>query len=203
MGFRLQPGSIDRAADAPRSGLRTGHHRADLWEVPAVSPLKRRSMDDFVPVSWEMALDVVAERLASTVAAHGPDAVIGVGVGALHQRGNYLFQKFFRRDRHQQHRSLLPACATPAPSPGWAIFFWQRRHDQLDPRDPLRRLHPDHRLQHVGIAPGDQLRSGARREGRRIVDVIDPRCIGMVDHATLWLQPTPGPTFSSFGDGTT
>jgi predicted molibdopterin-dependent oxidoreductase YjgC len=69
------------------------------WTLPEVSPLeisKPRLEESFIPVSWDTALDLVAENLARTVQAHGPDSVMGLASARCTNEENYLFQKFMR-----------------------------------------------------------------------------------------------------------
>jgi formate dehydrogenase alpha subunit len=69
------------------------------WELSTTSPLdvrKPKVADSFVPVDWDTALDLVAGRLADTVSAHGPDAVMGLASARCTNEENYLFQKFLR-----------------------------------------------------------------------------------------------------------
>lgn len=69
------------------------------WTLPEESPLAVRRPkieDSFVPVSWDTALDFVAEKLAATVQDHGPDAVMGLASARCNNEENYLFQKFMR-----------------------------------------------------------------------------------------------------------
>ena len=69
------------------------------WEMPTTSPLevkKPNVADSFIPVEWDVALDLVAEKLADTVKAHGPDSVMGLSSARCTNEENYLFQKFMR-----------------------------------------------------------------------------------------------------------
>lgn len=71
----------------------------EVWSLPDVSPLdihKPKVEESFVPVDWDIALDLVAGRLAETVQAHGPDAVMGLASARCTNEENYLFQKFMR-----------------------------------------------------------------------------------------------------------
>ncbi|MBI4279820.1 MAG: (2Fe-2S)-binding protein [Armatimonadetes bacterium] len=49
-----------------------------------------------VEVDWEVALDLVADRLAAVVMTHGPDAVAGIGSAQCTNEENYVFQKLMR-----------------------------------------------------------------------------------------------------------
>jgi predicted molibdopterin-dependent oxidoreductase YjgC len=69
------------------------------WELPETSPLsirKTKVEDNFIPVDWDTALDVVADKLAATVQTHGPDSVMGLSSARCTNEENYLFQKFMR-----------------------------------------------------------------------------------------------------------
>jgi formate dehydrogenase alpha subunit len=69
------------------------------WELPDISPLNiedPKAEDYFVSTDWNTALGLVATRLADTVQAHGPDAVMGLTSARCTNEENYLFQKFMR-----------------------------------------------------------------------------------------------------------
>jgi predicted molibdopterin-dependent oxidoreductase YjgC len=71
----------------------------DPWELPEKSPLSVHNPkieDSFIPVDWDTALDVVADRLATVVQESGPDAVMGLSSARCTNEENYLFQKFMR-----------------------------------------------------------------------------------------------------------
>jgi formate dehydrogenase alpha subunit len=69
------------------------------WQLPGESPLSVRRPkieDSFVPVDWDTALELIADRLATIVQDHGPDAVMGLASARCTNEENYLFQKFMR-----------------------------------------------------------------------------------------------------------
>jgi predicted molibdopterin-dependent oxidoreductase YjgC len=67
------------------------------WEIPEKTVLQGQGkFDDYVPVSWDQAIDTVATKLADTVWAHGPDAVAGLTSARCTNEENYLFQKLLR-----------------------------------------------------------------------------------------------------------
>jgi len=69
------------------------------WQLPDRSPLEDDDTtleDRFIPVDWDTALSVTAERLAGVVQQHGPDAVMGLSSARCTNEENYLFQKFMR-----------------------------------------------------------------------------------------------------------
>lgn len=50
----------------------------------------------FKEVSWEEALQTIAERMQTTVNRGGPESIAGIGSEKLTNEENYLFQKLFR-----------------------------------------------------------------------------------------------------------
>jgi len=71
----------------------------DEWELPDESPLKVRKPqieDSFIPVDWDTALDLVAEKMASSIKDHGTDSIMGLASARCTNEENYLFQKLFR-----------------------------------------------------------------------------------------------------------
>ncbi|WP_407655261.1 formate dehydrogenase subunit alpha [Alicyclobacillus dauci] len=59
------------------------------------TPLIRRG-DEFVPVTWDEALNYAAGRLAEIKEAHGPDAIACISSSKCTNEENYLMQKFAR-----------------------------------------------------------------------------------------------------------
>lgn len=69
------------------------------WELPTESSLsvsKPMIEENFIPVDWGFALDLVADRLADAVKVGGPDSVMGLASARCTNEENYLFQKFMR-----------------------------------------------------------------------------------------------------------
>lgn len=50
----------------------------------------------FQTVTWEEALETIADRMQTTVNRSGPDSLAGIGSEKLTNEENYLFQKLFR-----------------------------------------------------------------------------------------------------------
>jgi len=65
-------------------------------EARVQSPLLRDEHGVLRPVSWERALDYVAERMLAIREAHGADALSAFGSGALTNEKAYLLGKFVR-----------------------------------------------------------------------------------------------------------
>ena len=72
---------------------------SEAWELPKESPLNVRKFkveDSFIPVEWDTALNLVAERMAGVVRENGPDSVMGLASARCTNEENYIFQKFLR-----------------------------------------------------------------------------------------------------------
>jgi assimilatory nitrate reductase catalytic subunit len=75
-----------------------GFTSAVLLDHPARlrSPKLRRNDGKLVPVSWDTALDFIAERLRALRERHGADTLAAFGSGALTNEKAYLLGKFAR-----------------------------------------------------------------------------------------------------------
>jgi len=174
---------------AYRAGLTT-----DPWEMPDTSPLGSRKADTeaFLPVSWEVALGLVADRLAAVVTEHGPDAVAGLASARCTNEENYLFQKLMRAGigtNNVDHCARLCHASTVA---GLGAAFGSGAMT-----NPIREIREADCLLITGSNTaeshpviGYEVVRAVKR-GASLV-IIDPRRIPLVDHATLWLQPRPG-----------
>jgi biotin/methionine sulfoxide reductase len=69
------PAAVSHPARIARPAVRRG------WLEDGPGPDKRRGRDDFVPVSWSRALDLVAAELRRVYAARGPRAIFGGSYG--------------------------------------------------------------------------------------------------------------------------
>jgi formate dehydrogenase major subunit len=71
----------------------------EAWTLPEKSPLNVRKVkieDSFIPVNWDTALNLVADKLSRIVQESGPDSVMGLASARCTNEDNYIFQKFIR-----------------------------------------------------------------------------------------------------------
>jgi assimilatory nitrate reductase catalytic subunit len=75
-----------------------GFTSAELLDHPSRvrSPMLRQRTGRLAPVSWETALDFVAEKMSAISREHGPAALGAFGSGALTNEKAYLLGKFVR-----------------------------------------------------------------------------------------------------------
>ena len=165
---------------------------SEPWQLPDTSPLKAQGRDYFVPVSWEIALDIVATRLARTIAEYGADAVAGLTSARCTNEENYLFQKFMRAGIGTNNVDHCARLCHSSSVTGLGMAFGSGA--MTNPIQDIR--HADcilitgsNTAESHPVISYEVVR--AVKSGASLV-VIDPRRVPMVDHATLWLQPAPG-----------
>ncbi len=67
------------------------------WELSETTVLESEpDTEAFVPVSWEQAIDITADKLAAIISQDGGDAVAGLTSARCTNEENYIFQKFMR-----------------------------------------------------------------------------------------------------------
>ena len=171
------------------------HSFAERWQTPTLDPAALPSAfipPDFVPVSWETALDLVATQLAATVQVHGPDAFAALASARCTNEENYLFQKLVRATigtNNVDHCARL-CHASSVTGLGMAFGSGAMTNPIRDIRDAdcilvtgsnTTESHPVISYEVVRAVKG----------GANLI-IIDPRRINLVQHATLFLQPKPG-----------
>jgi predicted molibdopterin-dependent oxidoreductase YjgC len=165
----------------------------EAWDLPATSPLKeRKGLDYFVPVAWETAIDIVADRLADIIRAYGGDAVAGLASARCTNEENYLFQKFMRAGigtNNVDHCARLCHASTVT-GLGMAFGSGAMTNSINEIRDAdCILITGSNTAESHPVISYEVVR--AVTSGASLI-VIDPRRTPMVEHATLWLQPTPG-----------
>ena len=74
-----------------------GHGGRHFGPRPLAGPLYRSSLDqDFQPISWDQALELLEGRIRSTLAGKGPQAIAMYGSGQFHTEDYYLAQKLLK-----------------------------------------------------------------------------------------------------------
>ncbi|MCB0203028.1 MAG: molybdopterin-dependent oxidoreductase, partial [Anaerolineae bacterium] len=162
------------------------------WTLPDTTALKAKGDDYFVPVDWPTAIDIVATKLADVITTHGGDAVAGLASARCTNEENYLFQKFMRAGvgtNNVDHCARLCHASTVT-GLGMAFGSGAMTNSINEVRDAdCVLITGSNTAESHPVISYEVVR--AVKRGATLI-VIDPRRTPMVEHATLWLQPTPG-----------
>ncbi|MGW0607687.1 formate dehydrogenase subunit alpha [Streptomyces sp. NPDC002640] len=160
-------------------------------------PLLRRG-GRLEPVGWDEALRHVAEGLRSAVATGGPDAVAAISSARATNEENYLIQKFMRiviGTNNVDNCSRL--CHSPSAAGLTASFGLAGGTDSFDD------VERSDCLLVAGANPVEAHPVVGARLLRRVLGgaklvVIDPRSVGLAEHADVHLRPRPGTNVALF-----
>lgn len=154
--------------------------------------LQTREGKNFVAVTWETALDLAAQRLADTLRETGADSIAGLASARCTNEENYLFQKFMRASIGTNNIDHCARLCHASSVTGLGMAFGSGAMT-----NPIRDIrHADcvfitgsNTAESHPVISYEVVR--AVKNGAHLL-IIDPRRVPLVDHATLWLQPTPG-----------
>jgi formate dehydrogenase alpha subunit len=150
--------------------------------------------DDWMPVDWETALNLVADKLVAIKIDSGPDAVALLASAKCSNEENYLMQKLARQvigTHNVDHCARLCHSSTVA---GLNLCFGSGAmsntiDDVARDAQALFIIGSNTTEQHPVF--GAQLRQAVLRRGIPLV-VADPRQIDITEFATLHLKQRPG-----------
>jgi len=150
-------------------------------------------LDEWRPVSWNEALDTVADRLVEIYRRDGSDALAVYCCAKATNEDNYLLQKLFRsvfRTNNVDHctrlchagsvAALLQAIGSSAMSNTAAEVIKSDCFIVTGSNTPEN--HPIIAL---------QMKAAVQKHGAKLI-VVDPRRSELCDYATLWLPLKPG-----------
>lgn len=164
----------------------------DQQATQADPVLQTREGKKFVAVSWDTALDLVADQLAAAVQRYGADAVAGLSSARCTNEENYLFQKLIRASLGTNNVDHCARLCHSSSVTGLGMAFGSGAMT-----NPIRDIRDADCILITGsntaeshpVISYEVVR--AVKKGANLV-IIDPRRVPLVDHATLWLQPKPG-----------
>ncbi|HSR20688.1 MAG TPA: molybdopterin-dependent oxidoreductase, partial [Anaerolineales bacterium] len=144
-------------------------------------------------VSWDEALDHVADRLVDIYTRHGSDAVAVYCCAKATNEDNYLLQKLYRtqfRTNNIDHCTrLCHAGSVIALQKAVGSSAMSNTASQVLQNDVFIVTGSNTSENHPIIAL--QMKEAVEKHGARMI-VIDPRRIELVDFAELWLPLKPG-----------
>ncbi|MDD5370071.1 MAG: formate dehydrogenase subunit alpha [Anaerolineaceae bacterium] len=161
-------------------------------------------LEQWQPVSWDVALEMVADHLVAIYRRDGAHALATYGCAKATNEDNYLLQKLFRalfRSNNIDHCTRL--CHA-----GSVVALQMAVGSSAMSNTAAEVIHND-----VFIITGSntaethpiialQMKAAVRKHGAKLI-VVDPRRVEMVNYAALWLPEKPGtdvPVFSAMAN---
>lgn len=149
--------------------------------------------DEWREVSWDEALDYVADRLVEIYKRDGSDAMSVYCCAKATNEDNYLLQKMFRalfRTNNVDHCTrLCHAGSVVALQQALGSSAMSNTASEVVHNDVLMVVGSNTSENHPIIAL--QMKKAIREHGAKLI-VVDPRRIDLVDFAELWLPLKPG-----------
>ncbi len=150
-------------------------------------------------VSWDEALDLVADRLTAIYKRRGAKAVAAYCSAKATNEDNYLLQKLFRtqfRTNNIDHCTrLCHAASVVALQMAVGSSAMSNTAAEVIENDVFIVTGSNTTENHPIIAL--QMKAAVRRHGAKLI-VVDPRRIELVDFAALWLPEKPGTDVAVF-----
>ena len=186
-GMRLEEDAKGKVTASPRGGgmCKKGWTSPELLDHPArlTTPLLRGE-----PVSWETALDHVADRIRTIQDEHGKDAVGVFGGGGLTNEKVYQLGKWTRLALGSKHIDYNGRFCMSSAAGALNRSFGIDRGLPF-PNEDLKDAEV---IVLVGANPAETMPPFMRFLSGAELIVIDPRRTATAEQAQLHLQPAPG-----------
>jgi len=174
-----------------------------LRKIPQTPGKRTQAFDlsDWREVTWDEALDHVADRLIEIYKRDGSDAMAVYACAKATNEDNYLLQKMYRaifRTNNIDHCTrLCHAGSVVALQQAVGSSAMSNTASQVSQNDVFIVTGSNTTENHPIIAL--QMKDAVRKHGAEMI-VVDPRRIELVDFAEMWLPLKPGtnvPVFSA------
>jgi formate dehydrogenase major subunit/formate dehydrogenase alpha subunit len=157
-------------------------------------PRPEGGRDEFVPVDWETALNLITESLCRIKSESGPDAVAMLASAKCSNEDNYLIQKLTRQVIGTNNIDHCARLCHSSTVDGLALCYGSgamsnTMDDVARDAQALFIIGSNTTEQHPVF--GAKLRQAVLRRGIPLV-VADPRQIDITEFATLHLKQRPG-----------
>jgi formate dehydrogenase alpha subunit len=150
-------------------------------------------------VSWDEALDYVADELVRIAQEYGGDAIASYASAKATNEDNYVFQKLMRalfRTNNVDHCArLCHAGSVTGLQLAIGSAAMSNSIAEMEDLDTFIVTGSNTTETHPVIA--NFLKRAVRENGAKLI-VVDPRHIGMVDFSTLWMRQNPGTDVAVF-----
>ncbi|WP_100448340.1 molybdopterin oxidoreductase family protein [Glycomyces xiaoerkulensis] len=186
-GMRLEENEAGTVTASPRGGgmCKKGWTAPELLDHPEriTTPLLRGE-----PVSWDTALDHVADRIRTLQADHGKDAVGVFGGGGLTNEKVYQLGKWTRLALGSKHIDYNGRFCMSSAAGALNRSFGVDRGLPF----PAEDLTGSDVVMLVGANPAETMPPFMRHLAQSELIVVDPRRTATAEAAQLHLQPQPG-----------
>ncbi|USN99623.1 MAG: molybdopterin-dependent oxidoreductase [Phycisphaeraceae bacterium] len=164
-------------------------HSPDRLTTPMV-----RKGDGFEPISWDSALDLMADKFAEAIRAHGPDSVAYYGSGQALSEESYMANRLFKGGIGTNNVEGNPRLCMASAVGGYVSTFgkdepmgcyddiWEARTFFLVGSNTAE-CHP---------VIFDQILAAKQMKRNINIIVLDPRRSPVVSAAHVHLNPIPG-----------
>jgi formate dehydrogenase alpha subunit len=154
---------------------------------------------EWIPVSWDEALDLVVERLVEIYQRDGGGAMAAYCCAKATNEDNYLMQKMYRslfRTNNIDHCTrLCHAASVVALQMAVGSAAMSNTAGEVIHNDVFIVTGANVTENHPIISL--QMKEAVQKHGAKLI-VVDPRRIEMVNFATLWLPEKPGTDVAVF-----
>ncbi|MBF8435658.1 formate dehydrogenase subunit alpha [Halanaerobiaceae bacterium Z-7014] len=155
-------------------------------------PMMKRG-DEFVPVTWDKALDIISSKLSSIKEEFGPDAIAGVASAKSTNEESYLFQKFMRTaigtNNIDSSTRLCDIPSAKALEEAFGCGAMTNSITELEYADCILVIGSNTTASHPVVA--QYIKKAVRQHGADLI-VIDPKEIELTKWATKWIRPKNG-----------
>ncbi len=156
-------------------------------------------LSEWREVSWDEALDLVADRLVEIYQRDGSQAMATYCCAKATNEDNYLQQKLYRslfRSNHVDHCTrLCHAASVVALQQAVGSSAMSNAAAEVADTDVFIVTGSNTTENHPIIAI--QMKAAVEKRGAKLI-VVDPRRIELVDYAALWLPEKPGTDVAVF-----
>jgi formate dehydrogenase alpha subunit len=166
-----------------------------IRKKPQIAGQRTQAFDpsEWVPVTWDEALDTIVDRLVEIFRRDGPDAMAVYGCAKATNEDNYLLQKMYRtlfRTNHIDHCTrLCHAGSVVALQLAVGSSAMSNTAAEVIQSDCFIVTGSNTTENHPIISL--QMKAAVEKYGAKMI-VIDPRRLELVDFAELWLPLKPG-----------
>ncbi|MEJ2598553.1 MAG: formate dehydrogenase subunit alpha [Anaerolineales bacterium] len=151
-------------------------------------------LDEWRPVSWDEALDYVADRMVEIYQRDGSPAMAVYGCAKATNEDNYLLEKFLRavfRSNNIDHCTrLCHAGSVVALMMALGSSAMSNTAAEVATDNDVFIVTGTNTPENHPII-SIQMKAAVRKHGAKLI-VIDPRRLELVDYADLWLPMKPG-----------